>query len=189
MLLASSCARPRPAEIENGEREVQSEHHDRDRGTVPDGERLERGVEGVERNDFGVDAGPTIGERLDHDERPEGRHGDGEQGERRDRPKAREGGVRETAPRVGAIDAGGFVNVRWDRLESAEKDDHGEGGAPPDIGDDHGRHRNDPSQSTGLAPSPLRKTWFSDPKKKSYIATHRNPAISVGLTQASRTAP
>ena len=48
---------------------------------------------------------------------------------------------------------------------------------------------NDPSQSTGLAPSELRKTWLSEPKKKSYIATHRNPAISVGLTQASRTAP
>src|SRR5438552_17399728 len=48
---------------------------------------------------------------------------------------------------------------------------------------------NDPSQSTGLAPSELRKTWLSEPKKKSYIATHRNPAISVGLTHASRTAP
>src|SRR6266568_2850739 len=38
---------------------------------------------------------------------------------------------------------------------------------------------NDPSQSTGLAPSELRKTWLSEAKKKSYIATHRNPAIGV----------
>ena len=48
---------------------------------------------------------------------------------------------------------------------------------------------NEPIQSTGPNPSELRKTWFSEPKKKSYIATQRKPAMSAGLTHASRTAP
>ena len=46
----------------------------------------------------------------------------------------------------------------------------------------------DPSQSTGPTPIALRKTWLSDPKKKSNIADQRYPAIRVGFTHARSTA-
>ena len=46
----------------------------------------------------------------------------------------------------------------------------------------------EPSQSTGATPIALRKTWFSDPKKKSNIADQRYPAMRVGFTHASSTA-
>src|SRR2546426_10986771 len=48
---------------------------------------------------------------------------------------------------------------------------------------------NDPIQSTGPRPNELRTTGLSEPKKKSYIATQRNPAISGGVTPASSPAP
>ena len=132
---------PRRAPRRDGEREIQGEHDDGDRGSISDGERLKGGVEREERDDLSGDAGSTVGQCLDHDEGPERRHRDGEQSERRDRPEARVGVVPETAPRVGAVHPSGFVDVRRDGLEGAEEDDHGEGRPSPDVGDDHRRHR------------------------------------------------
>ncbi len=42
---------------------------------------------------------------------------------------------------AGAIEPGGFVDLGRDGLERAEEDHHCKGGAPPDIGEDHGKHR------------------------------------------------
>src|SRR2546430_12360979 len=88
MPLAWSCPGPRPPKVCDGEREIQGEHDDGDRGSISDGERLEGGVKREECDDLSGDARSTVGQCLDHDESPERRHRDGEQSNGRVRPEA-----------------------------------------------------------------------------------------------------
>ena len=55
--------------------------------------------------------------------------------------KQRQRDVPELLPARGAVDAGRFVEFGGDALHAAQRDDHHEREAEPDVGDDAGRER------------------------------------------------